>query len=315
MVYNHKLIAVLSINGRILRERQDADGTPFVFIPFGAEYSLQIKNENSRDCVIKVSIDGQDVLDGYSIIVRANSGTTLEGFLKGNRVTNKFKFIQKTNEIADHRGDRIDDGIVRIEYRFEKRKEVTITSTHHHYDVFHRRQCSQCYNSSYHCVDTICPWFNGRFNLSPTMGMCDTVSYGATGGNIGGAFGGNIGSGNFGISRDIRRSAKSTVTASVSAMSCSQDFSRSISEQSVQPLQDEGITVKGSSTNQSFNFGQIGELEENSETIIIRMKGETSKGKKIEEPITVKTNLVCETCGKSNSSSSKFCDQCGTSLI
>ncbi len=115
MMYNSGLVAVIKSNGKILREDKD-----ICFLPFNSEYSLLIKNLETRTALIKISIDGQDVLDGTSLVLLPNTQINLEGFLKGNQATNKFKFINKTKEISDYRGDRIDDGIIRIEYWFEK---------------------------------------------------------------------------------------------------------------------------------------------------------------------------------------------------
>ncbi len=114
-MYNAGLVCVVKSNGKILREDKDV-----CFLPFNSEYTLLIKNLETRKALIKISIDGQDVLDGNSIIIHPNTEIELEGFMKGNAAKNKFKFIKKTKEISDYRGDRIDDGIVRIEYQFEK---------------------------------------------------------------------------------------------------------------------------------------------------------------------------------------------------
>ena len=42
--------------------------------------------------------------------------------MKGMAVRNRFRFIEKTKQISDYRGDRIDDGLVRVEFKFEKEK-------------------------------------------------------------------------------------------------------------------------------------------------------------------------------------------------
>jgi hypothetical protein len=124
MVYNNKFVAVVSCNGKILREvSSDND----VILPFGAEYSLIFKNLDDRRAVVEVSIDGVDVLDNRRIVVDANSSTELKGIMKGSTVKNAFKFIQKTEKIQDHRGDKIDDGFIRIKFGFERKIEKTIT--------------------------------------------------------------------------------------------------------------------------------------------------------------------------------------------
>ena len=115
MVFHQQLVAVIKHNGRILREDK---GT--VLLPFGAEYSILLKNLNAYKAAVTISIDGQDVLDNRQIIVYPNSETEIERFLDDLNKGNKFRFIQKTQKIQEHRGDRVDDGIVRIEYQFEE---------------------------------------------------------------------------------------------------------------------------------------------------------------------------------------------------
>jgi hypothetical protein len=111
----NKFVVAIKVNGKILRENGD-----FVYLPFGTEYSILLKNLDTRKAEVKITIDGQDVLDGHSLIIDGNRSTELEGFLKGSVAENKFKFIEKTQEISEYRGDRIDDGIIRVEYTFEK---------------------------------------------------------------------------------------------------------------------------------------------------------------------------------------------------
>jgi hypothetical protein len=115
MVHRENFVVAIKNNGKILREILSNT----VYLPFGSEYSVLLKNLNSVSAVVDVDIDGVNAAKG--IIIRPNSNLELEGFLEGFAVRNRFKFIEKTQEISDYRGDRIDDGIVRVEYRFEKK--------------------------------------------------------------------------------------------------------------------------------------------------------------------------------------------------
>ena len=94
MTYKNNFIAELKSNGQILRIR---DG--FVTLPFGSEYSLYLKNLDSRKASVTIQIDGEDVLDGNSLIIRPNEQTELEGFLRNAIAKNKFKFIKKSGAI------------------------------------------------------------------------------------------------------------------------------------------------------------------------------------------------------------------------
>lgn len=115
MTYKDHFVTEIKSDGKILRVKDD-----IVYLPFGAEYSLLLKNLNTRRASVNIEIDGQDVLDNLSLIIGPNQTSELMGFLRGTVATNKFKFIQKTKQIQEHRGDKIEDGLVRVEFAFEK---------------------------------------------------------------------------------------------------------------------------------------------------------------------------------------------------
>jgi hypothetical protein len=94
-------------------------------LPFGTEYSVYLKNLNSRRAVVKVSIDGNDVLDNSSLVIQPGSVLELEGFITGNFAKNRFKFIERNKEIEEYRGIKPEDGIVSVEFDFEKEKPLT----------------------------------------------------------------------------------------------------------------------------------------------------------------------------------------------
>lgn len=124
MVYKEKFVAVVKCNGRVLREICGA-----VLLPFGSEYSLMLKNMESRKALVKISIDGKPI-GSNSLILEPNREIELERWVDS---PHKFKFIKKTDEIVENRGDRIDDGTIRIEYQFEQYK----TEATHNYMVYH----------------------------------------------------------------------------------------------------------------------------------------------------------------------------------
>jgi hypothetical protein len=133
MTYQDYFVTEIKVNGKIMRVKDGA-----VYLPYGSEYSILLKNLNTKRAAVKVSIDGDDVLDNSSLILDANSESELKGFLRGNVAKNRFRFIHKTKQISEHRGDRADDGLVRIEFAFEKPKPEppivkAIDEIHHHY--------------------------------------------------------------------------------------------------------------------------------------------------------------------------------------
>lgn len=115
MTYKDRFVVAVKCAGKILREKDDT-----VYLPFGSEYSILLKNLESRKASVKISIDGEDVLEGRSLLINPNSSLELERFVESLDRGNKFKFIQKTKEIVKHRGDSIEDGIIRVEFAFEQ---------------------------------------------------------------------------------------------------------------------------------------------------------------------------------------------------
>lgn len=123
MVYNKKFVAAVKCNGKILREYKDV-----VYIPFGSEYSILLKNLNSRPALVDVTVDGREVVS--NLIVRSNDSVEVERFFEGDMISgHALKFIEKNNDIREFRGDRIEDGIVKIAYRFEKQRPWYIYNT------------------------------------------------------------------------------------------------------------------------------------------------------------------------------------------
>lgn len=116
MMYNNNFVAVIKYKGRILRERDGA-----VKLPFGSEYSILLKNKNSRKALVQIQVDDKYVLNGgQKLIVDAHDTVEIKGFMRDMSVSNRFKFIKKTEQIRRHRGDCIDDGLISVEYWFEK---------------------------------------------------------------------------------------------------------------------------------------------------------------------------------------------------
>jgi len=239
MMYNSKLIAVIKVNGKVLRETGET-----VYIPFGSEYEIALRNMHTTKAVVDITIDGVDVLDGSSLVIRPNDNGSIEGFMKGNNVSHKFKFIEKTQEISDHRGDDISDGYIRISFKFEKPPTVS--------------------NISY---------LPRTYTNKPFSDKTGDPLY------------------------DIYASVRSVSTNTMRRA----------------PM-DDGITVKGSNSNQSFQNTSIGLIEDIEHIIVFQLKGQTPSGV-IDKPILTKTKIKCDTCGRASGSKHKFCGNCGTSLV
>ena len=115
MMYNQKMAVAIKTKGRVLREFKDT-----VYIPFSSEYSILLKNLNTVRAIVNVYIDGENVVPG-GLVLNAGQEIDLERSLKNGNLTegNRFKFIERTGAVEQHRGIKLEDGIVRVEYQYE----------------------------------------------------------------------------------------------------------------------------------------------------------------------------------------------------
>lgn len=236
MMYNSKLVASIKANGKILREFKDT-----VYIPFNSEYSILLKNLNVVRATVSIFIDDVDVTEGVSLVVNPNSEFELSRFIKNGNLTqgNKFKFIERTNDIEQYRGIKMEDGLIRIVFQYEQ-----------HY-----------------IPAPILPQLPAQYG--PGM-----------------------------LSGGILRGVGSSNGITTQANYCN----------------DVGITVPGSISNQQFNTVGSFSVAPEKCVMILRLLGETPEGQVVIQPITVKTKLICSTCGYRNKATSNFCAKCGTSL-
>lgn len=115
-MFKNNVVLAVKVDGKILREFGDT-----VYIPFGSEYSILLKNLSNQRVKVSVSIDGEDALDGDSLVVNANESMDLKRFVRNGNLNegNSFKFIEKSDKIVEHRGNKADDGLITISYEFE----------------------------------------------------------------------------------------------------------------------------------------------------------------------------------------------------
>lgn len=281
MMYGNKLAIAVKSHGRVLREFKDT-----VYLPFNSEYSLYIKNLNSVRAQVKISIDGKDVGNGTSFVVNANSSINIERFVKDKNVGNKFKFIEFTNKIEKHRGVDIEDGLIRVEYQFEKIYTYTY-STSHWPNIWYG---PYYYGGPVYTNTTYTSNTSGGI-ASNGIGMFDS---GAIGSATSSATSSGTGTG------QITATPVGTTTGDVTASS-------------VNFANETGITVPGSISNQKFGTVSGFPLEDEKHVLVLRMLGQTAENM-VKEPITVNKKQKCITCGTVNKITSKFCAHCGTAL-
>lgn len=245
MMYNQKLVASIKANGKILREFKDT-----VYIPFSSEYSILLKNLNTVRAIVNVYIDGENVVPG-GLVLNAGQEVDLERSIKNGNLSegNKFKFIERTGAVEQHRGIKLEDGLVRVEYQFERLFAFSL----------------QLGGS----------WSQGcNPNILRGMSVNDQATYGSA--------------------------VPTIMTNNMTVASAA--------------INDAGITVPGSKSDQKFQTTNGFPTEIEKHTIILKLLGETADNKPVQKPVTVKHKPECKTCGKLNKATSKFCSECGTAL-
>lgn len=243
MMYNQKMAVAIKTKGRVLREFKDT-----VLLPFSSEYSILLKNLNTVRAVVNVYIDGENVVPG-GLVLQSGQEVDLERSIKNGNLSegNRFKFIERTGTVEKHRGIKLEDGIVRVEYQFEHvYKPLYLAgswSTGHDPNILRSTSISTAEYSS-----TV---------ITNNMTVASTTSFAAN---------------------------------------------------------DAGITVPGSYSDQKFQTSNWFPTETEKHTIILKLLGETGDNRLVTKSVTVKHKPKCQTCGKLNKATAKFCTECGTAL-
>lgn len=272
MTYKNHVVCAVKVGGKVLRESGDV-----VTLPFGSEYSLFFKNLNSVRVQIKVSIDGTDATEDTWIIIQPNSSLELERFIKNGNLSsgNRFKFIERSQEIEDHRGIGAEDGIIRVEYKTERvQPEIAIPRIKYYDEWYPGPHPRWPYDS----------WPYRRYEVT-----CDNSIRGSLGG------------------------ASAAFTQHTTSSQNSQNVQAMNLCRSSVPVADAGITVAGAESNQKFVPGTWFATESQSDVIVMRLRGMIGI-EEVTAPVTVDCKPKCVTCGRTNKGSAKFCSGCGTAL-
>jgi len=289
MMYSNKLVASLKANGKILREFKDT-----VYIPFGSEYSFLIKNLNTTRAVINIFIDGDNIVEG-GLVLNAGQEVDLERAIRNNNLTegNRFKFIERTGAVEAHRGVKLEDGLVRIEFQFEVPRPLPNLN-----DTIFKQ-----YPPGVRGMDQ----WGGKYSTTQPYGSTTNIN---TSYNIGGTLRGIDSSLNGGAMAQAASASVDKYCAANGIINNMEIHDGS----ATMDWNDVGITVPGSKSEQKFETTFMNALEAEKHTIVLKLLGETPDNKPVVKAVTVKAKPKCVTCGHINKSTAKFCTECGTAL-
>ena len=280
-MYGNKMAAAIKVNGQVLREFKDT-----VYIPFGAEYTILVKNLETKRAIVNIFVDGENVVPG-GLVLNAGQEVNLERSIKNNNLSegNRFKFIERTGAVEQHRGIKVEDGLVRIEYQFEK---VTPPINWNDFNTFNKG-IPNWPNQIYGGVSGAT---GPTYNVNGVMRGVDTSN-----------------------GEQVRAMASTAINATLQSMNISATSAVHDGMATMDSyVNDVGITVPGSKSEQKFSIASWFPTETEKHNLVFKLVGDLGDNKPVTKPVTVKAKPKCVTCGHQNKATAKFCSECGTAL-
>ena len=127
-MYNDGFVIAVKVGDRFVEER--SNGT-FV-MPFDSEYSIRLKNRNSRKAIARVYIDGEEVNELGKFILDANATLDLERFVSSLDAGNKFRFVPLSNSKVKDKNNG-ENGVIEARFQLVKSVEKPIIYEEHHH--------------------------------------------------------------------------------------------------------------------------------------------------------------------------------------
>ncbi len=284
-MHKSNFVTAIKVGGKVLREFDNS-----VYIPFGSEYTILLKNLSSVRARVSVSIDGDDALGDYCLIIDGKDEIELKRFVKNGNLQkgNAFKFIEKTAKIEKHRGNRANDGLITVTYEFESE------------------------------------WWKQPYAISGSMGKARSGGYRGIGPDWNEAqtfYSTTMQDGHLGVAcndEDILRSVPSITSNYVSQVGSPLRASAQAAAnvKSFLPQNDAGVTAPGQVTDQSFHLSTRTFWSDGiKHDMTIQLRGDVGQEKAVvKAPVTVKKLKRCSMCGTNVKQTAKFCHECGSSV-
>lgn len=329
-MFKNNFVVSLKVGGKVLREAKD-----IIELPFGSEYEIYLKNLNDTDAAVQISIDGKEVFP-QKLLVKAHSSIDV----KSNDQNFAFKFIEKTEKIAKHRGNKAEDGLITVSYQFvEKDKQSEFSKLleamedikkdvdrkldgfpyryHHHYWPYYYYPYGRYWDHGFYCGGAVgliagchgsamssgSSWLMNAAQTQTMITNC--VGSGASVVNNAGWSGnGDIEKSNF-----IQCSGDNMGGEIQMSYTSGPDMTFNAASG---PKSDSGITVAGQEIEQDLaKFDSM--LTSHMYTITLKLVGKLDEIA-ISKPVFTREKLECGTCGTHNGSDHKYCKDCGTNL-
>jgi hypothetical protein len=246
-----------------------------VLVPFGTEYSIFLKNLNNRRALAQVTIDGADVSGGQRFIVPANGYIDVTRFITNGNLNQGNSF-----KFLKHTSGT-------KEHRGVRSDDGLIRVE------FWLEQVPQYAFNTVYPVQPQYDWISKGVKLGePLTGYSSGPDFGLLYNSVGTA-----------SSKSEMRSMEATAALSANCVG----FAAAAAA-------EPGFTAPGSVNNQQFATGAWFATETQSEVIVLQLVGEVAQAP-VQKVVPARSAPKCSSCGRRNRASSKFCSECGTSLI
>lgn len=321
-MFKNGLVAIIKANGKIIRDVDDG-GSRVVYLPFGTDYTIALKNNESKRAAVSITVDGVDVLDGSQLVIDANAETEVKGFVNSSSrfAKNGFRFIEQTDKVKAHRGESISDGLVRVEFQYEAQQPERIPvpipvpypvpTPYPTFPYWWRKYAQDQWKLTNE--NDLLTRYNEHVRMFGEMRNASDIPDGFySRQNKCGA-----------KSNSLRREVETQdlgFACSVNQVNTSNDIGslgilRSSGFDKNAVPNDRGVTVAGAHVNQQFERAYLGVLEKTKHTIVFELRGEKTTGAKVTEPLYSRAKIECPSCGTKSASSAKFCSDCSTALV
>jgi hypothetical protein len=287
-MFNANFVVAVKVNGKILREVGD-----LVYLPFGSEYSILLKNKSTLKAKALVEIDGQTATENTCLVLDPGETLELKRFIRnGNFSTgNAFRFIEKTSHVEKHRGNKADDGLITVRYEFARKPVPYVPNPFllggglgSGYNT------GGCHGLGSHISNTMYSSTVVSRGIVPTSSITCSTSFTDDEGPVAMSAGPEVK-----MSANSLRSKTKAPAAAAAAVN------------------EAGITAPGSRVDQQFYSVADFATDGVKHAITLMLKGGDGHVQ-VQQPVVVKKSQICGSCGMQNKQTANFCQRCGTAV-
>lgn len=285
-MYSNGFAFAIKCCGRPLSEFVHEGGNA-VYLPFGSDFELFLKNKHSKRAVVEMLVNGAKVYENGDLLIPGKSQITIEAFQPSQK---RLRF-DREGCIGDYSpGDR-DNGLVEVSFRLE---EYTPFYTVPRWDLWIPPQEIHHHH-----------WHKKYDYYQPPMFTSDNTSWFCSSSlseeNAPQTRGGGLSAGISSYSSNVNISATPSPSFTPS-VPLSSDL-------------EKGVVVEGSHSNQSTEEISVGPLCSWSTTFRIRLLG-SKEGETVKKAVTTKDTRYkyCSNCSEKHKKTDNFCSKCGNKL-